>query len=71
MKKPADTHVPVAKTLAEQEADFTAEGAPPPVKSSAAKAVGTPDPRKATPPAIDAGATSTLKQPLKGRERAG
>lgn len=31
MIKPA-AHIPVAKTLAEQEEDFTAEGAPPPGK---------------------------------------
>jgi len=42
MKKPATT-LPVAKTLAEQKSDFTAEGSPPPGKVSTSTPVGSPE----------------------------
>jgi hypothetical protein len=53
MNKPAVTPPPVAKTLAEQKSDFTAEGSPPPGMVSNAIPVGAPDsgaesPRPAT-----------------------
>jgi hypothetical protein len=43
MKKSAVKPVPVAKTLAEQKSDFTAEGSPPPGKVSTALPISSPE----------------------------
>lgn len=57
---------PKPKTLAQQQADFTAEGSPPPGKVAASipvtaqKAAGSPAPQRATP---------ARKGPLVGRSR--
>jgi hypothetical protein len=48
-KPPATTPVPASKTLAEQKADFTAEGSPPPGKVSTSLPVSSPDPGRASP----------------------
>jgi hypothetical protein len=57
---------PKPKTLAQQQADFTAEGSPPPgnvaasIPVTAHKAAGSPAPQRATP---------ARKGPLVGRSR--
>lgn len=61
MNKPAPTPVPASKTLAEQKADFTAEGSPPPGKVSTTVPVASPEPGQTNPPA-PARATIRLKR---------
>jgi hypothetical protein len=62
MNKPVVAPVPVAKTLAEQKSDFTAEGSPPPGKVSTSTPVGSREPEKAIPTARPVRATITLKR---------
>lgn len=61
MNKPVVAPVPVAKTLAEQKADFTAEGAPPPGTASTSTPVDSPEPDRRTPAKQAVRATITLK----------
>ncbi|QTN23416.1 hypothetical protein HZ992_25515 [Rhizobacter sp. AJA081-3] len=63
MNKPAATPVPAPKTLAEQKADFTAEGSPPPGKVATSTPDTAAEPGKATPPRKPVRATLTLKRP--------
>jgi hypothetical protein len=65
MDKIVVTHVPVARTLTEQESDFTAEGAPPPGKASTTTAVSVPKPGTTTPPLATAGPTTKMKRASK------
>jgi hypothetical protein len=62
MNEPA-TPVPEPKTLAEQKAEFTAEGSPPPGKVSTSLPVGSPDPGKPSPPPapVPAPARATIR----------
>jgi hypothetical protein len=62
MNKPVVAPVPVAKTLAEQKSDFTAEGAPSPGKVSTSTPVDSPAPDKGTPAKHSVRATITLKR---------
>ena len=62
MNKPVVTPVPVAKTLAQQKSDFTAEGSPPPGKVSTTTPDGTPEPAQASPTLRPVRATITLKR---------
>ena len=62
MNKPVVNPVPVAKTLAEQKSDFTAEGSPPPGKNSTTTPDGTPEPDQASPAPRPVRATITLKR---------
>jgi len=62
MKEPIVNLVPIAKTLAEQNSDFTAESSPPPGKVSTSTPVRSPKPGKAAPTQRPVRATITLKQ---------
>lgn len=62
MDKPVVIPAPVAKTLAEQKSDFTAEGSPPPGKVSTSTPVGPPHSKMATPTQRPVRGTITLKQ---------
>jgi hypothetical protein len=57
MSKPATipTPIPVAKTLAEQKSDFTAEGSPPPGKVTESKPIAKPEPARSTSPSGPSG----------------
>ena len=63
MNKPEPPLAPVAKTLAQQKSDFTAEGSPPPGNVATSIPAGSPDPQKTTPPQGTARATIKLKRP--------
>jgi hypothetical protein len=62
MNKPLDTSLPVAKTLAEQKSDFTAEGSPPPGKVSTSMPLAESTPAKTSPPARPGRRTLKLKR---------
>jgi uncharacterized protein YjlB len=53
---------PVAKTLVEQNSDFTAEGSPPPGKVATSTPVSSSEPEKASPTQRPVRATITLKR---------
>lgn len=62
MNTPVVIPTPVAKTLAEQKSDFTAEGSPPPGKVSTSTPVNSPDSKTATPTRRPVRGTITLKR---------
>jgi hypothetical protein len=62
MNKPIVTSVRAAKTLAQQNADFTAEGSPPPGKVSTSTPVVSREPQVTTPTQRPVRATITLKR---------
>lgn len=62
MNKPVIIPAPVAKTLAEQKSDFTAEGSPPPGKVSTSTPAGSPHSKSATPTQRPVRGTITLKR---------
>jgi hypothetical protein len=62
MNKPVVAPVSVAKTLAEQKSDFTAEGSPPPGKVSTSTPVGSPETEGVAPTDRPVRATVTLKR---------
>ena len=63
MNKPAVTPVPVAKTLAEQKSDFTAEGSPPPGKVSTSIPASSHKLGQSTANPVPVRATIKLKRP--------
>jgi hypothetical protein len=62
MNKSAVTPVRVAKTLAEQKVDFTAEGSPPPGKVATAIPVSSPELEVASPSPQTVRGTGKLKR---------
>jgi hypothetical protein len=65
MNKPEPPLAPVAKTLAQQKSDFTAEGSPPPGNISTSVPASSPDPQGTTPPQATARATARATIKLK------
>jgi hypothetical protein len=62
MNRTAASRTQAPKTLAEQKADFTAEGSPPPSKVSNVPPVGSPDPGPRRPPQVPIRGTIRLKR---------
>jgi hypothetical protein len=62
MNKPVVSPAPVAKSLAEQKSDFTAEGSPPPGKVATSTPVDSSEPEKASPARRRVRATTLLRR---------